>query len=199
MLRAQDSNGSRMLAPMTGQFVEDPRLLLWKSQGTPMTDKCRQLWDQLGALWVCVVLNPAVGHAERRVWRHQLQGWAKQDVCPLEDPDYPQTNLCPPLPPHLPPHLDPQSWVQTPPSQAQTNGVQGQCSTRPWTPFKCLGTIPTSSACSGVEAVKRKERREKKRTLSPFCGTSMFPQPVPVLMHCVPMNTLVRVSALRWP
>ena len=54
MLRAQDSNGSRMLAPMTGQFVEDPRLLLWKSQGTPMTDKCRQLWNQLGALLVCV-------------------------------------------------------------------------------------------------------------------------------------------------
>ena len=48
MLRAQDSNGSRMLALMTEQFLQDPRLLLWRSQGTPMTDKCRQLWDQLG-------------------------------------------------------------------------------------------------------------------------------------------------------
>ena len=48
MLRAGDSNGSRMLALMTGQFLEDPRLLLWKSQGTPMTDKCRNLWDELG-------------------------------------------------------------------------------------------------------------------------------------------------------
>ena len=48
MLRAQDSNGSRMLALMTEQFLVDPRLLLWRSQGTPMTDKCRQLWDQLG-------------------------------------------------------------------------------------------------------------------------------------------------------
>ena len=50
MLRAGDSNGSRMLALMTGQFLEDPRLLLWKSQGTPMTDKCRNLWDELGSL-----------------------------------------------------------------------------------------------------------------------------------------------------
>ena len=48
MLRAQDSNGSRMLALMTEQFLADPRLVLWHSQGTPMTDKCRQLWDQLG-------------------------------------------------------------------------------------------------------------------------------------------------------
>ena len=50
MLRAGDSNGSRMLALMTGQFLEDPRLLLWKSQGTPMTDKCRNLWDELGSV-----------------------------------------------------------------------------------------------------------------------------------------------------
>ena len=65
MLRAQDSNGSRMLALMTEQFLVDPRLLLWRSQGTPMTDKCRQLWDQLGALWVCVVLNPAASRADK--------------------------------------------------------------------------------------------------------------------------------------
>ena len=53
MLRAQDSNGSRMLALMTEQFLQDPRLLLWRSQGTPMTDKCRQLWDQLGKNIIC--------------------------------------------------------------------------------------------------------------------------------------------------
>ena len=48
MLRARDSNGSRMLTLMTDQFLADPRLLLWKTQSTPMTDKCRLLWDQLG-------------------------------------------------------------------------------------------------------------------------------------------------------
>ena len=51
MLRAGDSNGSRMLALMTDQFLQDPRLTLWRSQGTPMTDKCRQLWDQLGKFY----------------------------------------------------------------------------------------------------------------------------------------------------
>ena len=64
MLRAGDSNGSRMLALMTGQFLEDPRLLLWKSQGTPMTDKCRNLWDELGSLQYCYcsffILYPSV-------------------------------------------------------------------------------------------------------------------------------------------
>ena len=58
MLRAGDSNGSRMLALMTGQFLEDPRLLLWKSQGTPMTDKCRNLWDELGRTSCCFHDNP---------------------------------------------------------------------------------------------------------------------------------------------
>jgi hypothetical protein len=48
MLRARDSNGARMLTLITEQFLSDPRLILWKTQGTPMTDKCRQLWDQLG-------------------------------------------------------------------------------------------------------------------------------------------------------
>ena len=66
MLRAGDSNGSRMLALMTGQFLEDPRLLLWKSQGTPMTDKCRNLWDELGQtfynpqFYICY--SPNFGH-----------------------------------------------------------------------------------------------------------------------------------------
>ncbi len=47
MLRVRDSNGARMLKLITEQFLADPRLILWKSQGTPMSDKCRLLWDQL--------------------------------------------------------------------------------------------------------------------------------------------------------
>ena len=56
MLRAQDSNGSKMLSLMTEQFLADPRLVLWHSQGTPMTDKCRQLWDQLGEHYLSIIL-----------------------------------------------------------------------------------------------------------------------------------------------
>ena len=48
MLRARDSNGARMLTLITQQFLRDPRLVVWKSQGQTMTDKCRQLWDELG-------------------------------------------------------------------------------------------------------------------------------------------------------
>ncbi|KAG0717590.1 Zinc finger SWIM domain-containing protein 5 [Chionoecetes opilio] len=48
MVRARDSNGAKMLTMITEQFLNDPRLLLWKTQGTPMTDKCRQHWDHIG-------------------------------------------------------------------------------------------------------------------------------------------------------
>ena len=48
MLKARDSNGARMLTLMTEQFLADPRLVVWKMQGTPMSDKCRLLWDELG-------------------------------------------------------------------------------------------------------------------------------------------------------
>ena len=87
MLRVHDKNGSRMLKLITEQFLEDPRLQIWKQQGTSMNDKCRQLWDQLGALWVCVVLNPDSSEAEKAVWKDQLEDWSRRDVCPLENPD----------------------------------------------------------------------------------------------------------------
>ena len=48
MLRARDSNGARMLTLITEQFLADPRLVVWRSQGSPIADKCRQLWDELG-------------------------------------------------------------------------------------------------------------------------------------------------------
>lgn len=51
MLRMRDSNGARMLILMTEQFLQDPRLALWRQQGAGMTDKCRQLWDELGEAW----------------------------------------------------------------------------------------------------------------------------------------------------
>ncbi|CAH1394075.1 unnamed protein product [Nezara viridula] len=88
MLRARDSNGARMLTLITEQFLSDPRLILWKSQGTPMIDKCRQLWDQLGALWVCIVLNPHCSLMEKQHWKQMLEKWTRIDVCPLEDPDF---------------------------------------------------------------------------------------------------------------
>ncbi|XP_047516674.1 zinc finger SWIM domain-containing protein 5-like [Pieris napi] len=88
MLRAQDSNGPRMLMLMTEQFLSDPRLLLWRNQNTPMTEKCRQLWEQLGALWVSIVLDPGSNECYRTQWRKLLEKWSAVEVCPTEDPDY---------------------------------------------------------------------------------------------------------------
>ncbi|XP_031196429.1 zinc finger SWIM domain-containing protein 4 [Mastomys coucha] len=89
MLRARDSNGARMLILMTEQFLQDPRLALWRQQGAGMTDKCRQLWDELGALWVCVILSPHCKPDERSGWLQLLGTWDKLDVCPLEEGNYP--------------------------------------------------------------------------------------------------------------
>ncbi|KAF6307497.1 zinc finger SWIM-type containing 4 [Rhinolophus ferrumequinum] len=88
MLRMRDSNGARMLILMTEQFLQDPRLALWQQQGAGMTDKCRQLWDELGALWVCVVLSPHCKPEERASWLQLLGKWDKLDVCPLEEGNY---------------------------------------------------------------------------------------------------------------
>ncbi|XP_053549537.1 zinc finger SWIM domain-containing protein 5 [Bombina bombina] len=88
MLRMRDSNGARMLTLITEQFMADPRLALWRQQGTGMTDKCRQLWDELGALWVCIVLNPHCKPEEKACWLRQLRKWGDLDVCPLEDGNY---------------------------------------------------------------------------------------------------------------
>ncbi|KPJ04086.1 Zinc finger SWIM domain-containing protein 5 [Papilio xuthus] len=79
MLRAQDSNGPRMLMLMTEQFLSDPRLLLWRNQNTPMTEKCRQLWEQLGALWVSIVLDPGSNkHHRHRVLPNYVLYYARE-------------------------------------------------------------------------------------------------------------------------
>ncbi|KAM7098992.1 zinc finger SWIM domain-containing protein 5 isoform 2-T2 [Molossus nigricans] len=110
MLRMRDSNGARMLTLITEQFMADPRLTLWRQQGTSMTDKCRQLWDELGALWVCIILNPHCKLEEKSSWLQQLQKWSNLDVCPLEDGNYGHelpniTNTLPQNASHSPEHV----------------------------------------------------------------------------------------------
>ncbi|XP_061656282.1 zinc finger SWIM domain-containing protein 6 [Phyllopteryx taeniolatus] len=85
MLKMRDSNGARMLTLITEQFMGDPRLALWRQQGTTITDKYRQLWDELGALWMCIVLNPHCKADQKTGWLRQLRRWNGVDVCPLED------------------------------------------------------------------------------------------------------------------
>lgn len=42
----------------------------------------------LGALWVCIVLNPHCKPEEKAAWLRQLKKWSDMDVCPLEDGNY---------------------------------------------------------------------------------------------------------------
>ncbi|KAK2818641.1 hypothetical protein Q5P01_024202 [Channa striata] len=100
MLKMRDSNGARMLSLITEQFMGDPRLALWRQQGTTMTDKYRQLWDELGALWMCIVLNPHCKPEQKAFWLRQLRRWSSVDVCPLEDGNHGSelTNLTNALP-----------------------------------------------------------------------------------------------------
>lgn len=42
----------------------------------------------LGALWVCIVLNPHCTASERAHWKTFLEKWAAMHVCPLEDADF---------------------------------------------------------------------------------------------------------------
>uniref|UniRef100_A0A6Q2WR57 ZSWIM4-8 C-terminal domain-containing protein n=1 Tax=Esox lucius TaxID=8010 RepID=A0A6Q2WR57_ESOLU len=106
MLKMRDSNGARMLTLITEQFMGDPRLALWRQQGTTMTDKYRQLWDELGALWMCIVLNPHCKSEQKAVWLRQLRRWNSVDVCPWEDGNH--GNELPNLT-HALPHGNPDS------------------------------------------------------------------------------------------
>ncbi|XP_069021485.1 LOW QUALITY PROTEIN: zinc finger SWIM domain-containing protein 6 [Embiotoca jacksoni] len=110
MLKMRDSNGARMLTLITEQFMGDPRLALWRQQGTAMTDKYRQLWDELGALWMCIVLNPHCKPEQKGFWLRQLRRWNGVDVCPLEDGNHGSeltnlTNVLPQGPPGNPDSL----------------------------------------------------------------------------------------------
>uniref|UniRef100_A0A3Q3A4X6 Zinc finger SWIM-type containing 6 n=1 Tax=Kryptolebias marmoratus TaxID=37003 RepID=A0A3Q3A4X6_KRYMA len=109
MLKMRDSNGARMLTLITEQFLSDPRLALWRQQGTTMTDKYRQLWDELGALWMCIVLNPHCKAKQKALWLQQLRRWNGMDVCPLEDGNHGSEliNLTNALPQGPPGHPDP--------------------------------------------------------------------------------------------
>lgn len=61
-----------MLTLITEQFMADPRLTLWRQQGTSMTDKCRQLWDELGKSYPSQVLFPISLPSEISLTEHLL-------------------------------------------------------------------------------------------------------------------------------
>lgn len=113
MLRCRDENGPRLLNLITDQFLTLPwpgssRSLSASYHPPSLSEKCQQLWDQLGqfrlvvnrliwlwiwvskfsttgALWVCVVLNPYADRKQKSRWQQMLQGWIAQPNCPPEN------------------------------------------------------------------------------------------------------------------
>lgn len=79
MLKMRDSNGARMLTLITEQFMADPRLSLWRQQGTIMTDKYRQLWDELGERHRHTTRPRSVCQAV--VWPSALEGSVSTGLC----------------------------------------------------------------------------------------------------------------------
>ena len=85
MLNVRDTNAPRLLNLITCEFISDPRLVSLKSNGTPIPDKHRVLWDQLINLWVCVCMNPCMAESERRCNKKLLMKYSNHPNCPLED------------------------------------------------------------------------------------------------------------------
>ncbi|XP_039247425.2 zinc finger SWIM domain-containing protein 4-like [Styela clava] len=88
MLKARDSNGSRLLTLITNELMQHCSThnhnQSTQSLLPPQPDICRIMWDQLGLLWVCVVLNPKISSQERQSFVVQLQEWGSQPHCPPE-------------------------------------------------------------------------------------------------------------------
>uniref|UniRef100_A0A8C5MUA6 SWIM-type domain-containing protein n=1 Tax=Leptobrachium leishanense TaxID=445787 RepID=A0A8C5MUA6_9ANUR len=90
MLRIRDSNGPRMLILITEQLLENTFFSQWRLAGSVMTNTCWQLWEELGALWVCLMLSPHARQQEKDSWLELLQQWDARDLCPPEERHYPR-------------------------------------------------------------------------------------------------------------
>lgn len=64
----------------------------------------------VGALWMCIVLNPHCKSEQKCVWLRQLRRWNSVDVCPWEDGNH--GNELPNLT-HALPHGNPGEKTQT--------------------------------------------------------------------------------------
>ncbi|KRX55487.1 Zinc finger SWIM domain-containing protein 5 [Trichinella sp. T9] len=89
MLSERDENGPRLLQLITNQFLtsqcESSIYRAISFQTPQIADKCQQLWDHLGALWVCVVLNPYCKHEQKIEWQETLKRWVSMLTCPPEN------------------------------------------------------------------------------------------------------------------
>lgn len=88
MLKARDSNASRMLRLITEQFLNDRRLTSWRTHGGISDKWVKLLWDQLAEIWVYIALNPAATSNERKKIGDLLSSWTQNPNCPLDEENY---------------------------------------------------------------------------------------------------------------
>jgi len=89
MLKAKDSNASRMLRLITEQFLNDRRLTIsWRTQGGLPDKYAKLLFDQLAEIWVYIALNPNATTNERKKTSDLLLSWTQNPNCPLDDENH---------------------------------------------------------------------------------------------------------------
>uniref|UniRef100_A0A915HQP4 SWIM-type domain-containing protein n=1 Tax=Romanomermis culicivorax TaxID=13658 RepID=A0A915HQP4_ROMCU len=110
MLKLRDENGSKLLLLITEEFLcslsSSNNLRVWSTSSTlphPPTsnfgtagststnvksgsycDRMQDLWDEIGLLWVCVVLNPKISSKSRDEFQQLLKSWMFLPNCPNE-------------------------------------------------------------------------------------------------------------------
>uniref|UniRef100_H2YXM3 SWIM-type domain-containing protein n=1 Tax=Ciona savignyi TaxID=51511 RepID=H2YXM3_CIOSA len=70
----------RFAIMVTRYFVKDLTPIQWQHN-----DVCGKLWDQIGLLWICVVLNPRNDRDSKTKVLELLKSWSKDPQCPPED------------------------------------------------------------------------------------------------------------------
>uniref|UniRef100_H2YXM6 SWIM-type domain-containing protein n=1 Tax=Ciona savignyi TaxID=51511 RepID=H2YXM6_CIOSA len=76
----RDCNGARLLTLLTEEILRQGPNIQWQHN-----DVCGKLWDQIGLLWICVVLNPRNDRDSKTKVLELLKSWSKDPQCPPED------------------------------------------------------------------------------------------------------------------
>ncbi|XP_076814143.1 zinc finger SWIM domain-containing protein 5-like isoform X2 [Clavelina lepadiformis] len=80
MMKVRDNNGARLLTLITKELLQHSSHM--RSQQS--NNVCSQLWDEIGLLWICVILYPS-DQQEKESFLKQLKTWSSDSQCPSED------------------------------------------------------------------------------------------------------------------
>uniref|UniRef100_F6S4B2 SWIM-type domain-containing protein n=1 Tax=Ciona intestinalis TaxID=7719 RepID=F6S4B2_CIOIN len=81
MMKVRDCNGARLLTLLTEELLRQ----VPNSNSVQHNDVCAKLWDQIGLLWICIVLNPRKDSESKSKVLELLTSWNEDPHCPPED------------------------------------------------------------------------------------------------------------------